>query len=126
MQNIFYGKFVARPLQFPLAFRSAMISQHYRQLFLLMSSHLISYDLMQESAILWFDQCCAKAHDCNSALLDAIREKTALQRKWLFLNSKNPKNGLVFSWSVLGRTNSERREDTERTLMRIEMYCVLA
>ncbi len=39
------------------------------------SRHLISYELMQESAILRFDQCGAVARDCSSALLDAIQEK---------------------------------------------------
>lgn len=46
---------------------------------------------------------------------------------WLFLNSKNAKNGLVFSWrpvlpSFLGRTNSEGRENTPLRVLRCAAF----
>ncbi len=43
-----------------------------RQIFLLLSSRLISYDLLQEPTKLRFDQRGTIARDCNSALLDAV------------------------------------------------------
>ncbi len=52
------------------------------------------------------------------------RQPPTSAREWLYLNSKNAMNGLVFSWRLvlpgfLGRTNSEGREDTERTRLMI-------
>ncbi len=56
------------------------IKKNVNKYLLLLISHLISYDLMQEPAILRFDQWGAVAQDCSSAHLNAIQEKTALQR----------------------------------------------
>ncbi len=62
---------------------------------------------------------------------DGLLLPVRIRSAGLFLNSKNAENRLVLSWrpvlqAFLGRINSEGLEDTERILMRIEMFCVLA